>query len=170
LRASKTGSRGFSVVEVLIAATIFLVLAVGILPLFTQSITSNLAGREATDTSNYGRSQVEQFLQLSYEHPDLRVPDAGTVMTTQEYWSTQQNKWVRGAPPTTDRALWLRTTNVRQFQVQDIEDDGYFNTPLDGTRSTQAHLKEIEVVVRSARGEVVLGANRQMRMRMLKAK
>lgn len=150
--AGSAGSRGFSVVEVLIASAIFLVIAVGLLPLFAQSITSNLAGRETTDSTNHGRSRLEEMDQLSFSSPLLVIPAGSTEGVAQEYWSQKDKVWKAGAPPVADPALWLRTTSVRQYTVTDLADNGVFDDPLDGGAAFgQVHLKEVQVAVRSAR-------------------
>ncbi|HYG64411.1 MAG TPA: hypothetical protein VEL74_17670 [Thermoanaerobaculia bacterium] len=180
--AANIRSGGFSVIEVLIASAIFLVIAVGLLPLFAQSITSNLAGRETTDTTNHGRSRLEEIDQLSFFNPNLTVPAGETEGTVQEYWSQKDKIWKAGAPPLADPALWMRTTRVRQFSVSDLNDDGTFDSPLDGDAAPgQVHLKEIQVAVRSAREGTQLadgtwstrsglGGIWESRMRTLKAK
>ncbi|HVR99963.1 MAG TPA: type II secretion system protein, partial [Thermoanaerobaculia bacterium] len=71
VNGSRRPAAGYSLVELLVASAIFLILMVGILPLFTTSIRTNLAGREATDTANYGRSRLEQLFQLEFSKPEL---------------------------------------------------------------------------------------------------
>jgi prepilin-type N-terminal cleavage/methylation domain-containing protein len=162
---------GFTVVEVIIASAIFLILAVGLLPLFARSITNNLAGRETTDTTNYGRSRLEQLDQMSFLSASLAVPSGSTEGVTQEFWSPKDKIWKTGAPTSTDPALWYRTTRVRQFSVSDLGDDATFDTPLDGSAAAgQVHIKEIQVAVKSARSEGPLGGNWETRMRTLKVK
>lgn len=184
MQSERTMQRGFSVVEVLIASAIFLVIAVGLLPLFAQSITSNLAGRETTDSTNHGRSRLEQMDQVSFSDPSLAVPAGATEGVIEEYWSQNDKVWKTGVPPTTgtDPALWLRTTRVRQYTVTDLADNGVFDTPLNGDASAgQVHLKELLVSVRSAREGTQLadgswsstsglGGIWETRMRTLKAK
>jgi prepilin-type N-terminal cleavage/methylation domain-containing protein len=140
--------RGFSLVEVLIASAIFLIIALGVLPLFAQAIRSNLSGRDATDVSNLARSHVEELLQVPFE--TLAVPTGETEGATEEYWSTTTQKWVAGSTPATgDAALWYRTTTIRQFELRDLQDDGVADNPLPGgTPSGEIHFKEIVVEVR----------------------
>lgn len=162
---------GFTVVEVVIASAIFLILAVGLLPLFARSITNNLVGRETTDTTNYGRSRLEQLDQMSFFSQVLTVPDGSTEGKTEEYWSQADKIWKPGVPPITDPALWFRTTRVRQFSVSDLADDATFDAPLaGGAAEGQVHIKEVQVAVRSARAEGPLGGNWETRMRTLKVK
>jgi len=166
-------SAGFSVIEVLIASLIFLVIAVGLLPLFTNSMRNNLDGKEATEVSNIGRSQVEDLLQIPFADPKLVIPSGKTELVTNEYWSTSSQTWKPGTPTTADPGPWLRKTRVRQFSISDLADNGTFDSPLDGSADEgQVHLKELEVTVQNARAAnaFALGHGRQFTVRMLKAK
>lgn len=168
----KRGQQGFSVVEVLIASLIFLVIAVGILPLFAASTRNNADGREATEVSNFGRSSVEDLMQATFNDARLTVPNASTVLTRVEYFSKATQTWVTGTSSAADPALWQRRTRVRQFNVNDMS-DGILNTPLTGAADPgQVHIKEVEVEVWHARdaGSISLGAPQHFTVRMLKAK
>src|SRR5215218_7412488 len=140
--------RGFSLIEVLIASAIFLIIALGVLPLLTQSIRSNLSGRDATDVSNFSKARVEELLQVPFE--TLEVPDGNPEGVVKEYWSATAKAWKPGATATTgDAALWYRTTTIRQFSLSDLQDNGVADTPLPGgTPAGQIHFKEIVVEVR----------------------
>ena len=160
-------TRGFSVVEVLIAAAIFLIIALGILPLFAQAIRNNMSGRDATDVSNLGKSHVEELLQVPFDA--LVVPATGTVGETKEFYSQLDKKWKSGTPPADDPALWLRTTRVRQYSMSDLLDDGVANNPLAGnTPVSQINFKEIEVEVRSANNNA-LSSGKSLTLRRLRA-
>ena len=159
--------RGFSVVEVLIATLIFLIIAVGILPLFAASARSNLEGREATEVSNFGRSSIEDLLQAPISDPRLAVPSGSTVRVSDEYWSQTSKSWKPGTGTSADPALWRRRTRVRQYNVSNL------SVPLDGgIDSGQVHLKEVEVQVWHGRDpqSLALGGGRRFTVRMLKSK
>jgi prepilin-type N-terminal cleavage/methylation domain-containing protein len=159
--------RGFSVVEVLIATLIFLIIAVGILPLFAASARNNLDGREATEVSNFGRSAIEDLLQAPISDPRLAVPSGSTVRVANEYWSKKDQVWKSGTGTSTDQALWRRQTRVRQYNVTNL------STPLDGGADAgQVHLKEVEVQVWHGRNQqsLALGGGRRFTVRMLKSK
>jgi prepilin-type N-terminal cleavage/methylation domain-containing protein len=163
---TKTGERGFSVVEVLIAAAIFLIIAVGVLPLFVQSIRNNVSGREATDISHVAKSRVEEMLQVPYN--SLQIPAGSTESVVEDYWSRSTKAWQTGTPSPSD-AVWLRTTRVRQFALSDLTADGVANTPLDGgTPTGQVHFKEIIVEIRSANANI-LSSGKALTLRMLRA-
>ena len=158
--------RGFSVVEVLIAAAIFLIIAVGVLPLFVQSIRNNVAGRDATDISHVSKSRVEEMLQVPYN--SLVIPAGSTESVVEDYWSRKLKSWQTGTPPVAD-AVWLRTTRVRQFSLSDLTADGVADHPLDGSTPTgQVHFKEIVVELRSG-NQNVLSSGKALTLRMLRA-
>lgn len=164
-------SRGFSVVEVMIASAIFLLIAIGVLPLFTQSIKNNLSGRESTEVSNHSRSKIEELLQVPFASPEMTVPTTGNVGETTEYWSETEKKWKPGDTPTTgEKALWLRTTRIRQYAISDLKDNNVLDNPLPGTAAMgQVHMKEIEIEVESLREDGPMGGGKTLRVRMLRA-
>jgi Tfp pilus assembly protein PilV len=168
----KRTEHGFSVVEVLIASLIFLVIAVGILPLFAASARSNEDGREATEVSNFGRSAIEDLMQASFNDARLTVPSGSNVLTTNDYYSKATQTWITGTPTTTDPALWQRRVRVRQFNISDMS-DGILNNPLPGSADLgQVHIKEIEAEVWHARSanSWALGSPNHFTVRMLKSK
>jgi len=165
------GERGFSVIEVMIATLIFLIIAVGILPLFASSARNNLEGREATEVSNFGRSILENLLQVDFNDARLTIPGGKTSLTADEYYSQKDQVWRAGTGSTSDPAAWRRTTIVRQYGYADLSDDGIFNSPLPGgTSAGQIHIKEIEVQVWHARSQtsLTLGAPRRYTVRAMR--
>jgi prepilin-type N-terminal cleavage/methylation domain-containing protein len=176
-----TRQRGFSVIEVMIAAAIFLIVAIGILPLFTQAIRNNLAGRDGTDVSNLAKSRVEEMMQVPFA--SLQVPVGKQWACTAEYWSMAQKAW-KPAPTmptpcatanisglnslTNDSALWVRTTQLRQFSLSDVQTSGTATPQIGGTAANQTHLKEIVVEVRST-SQNPLGSGKVLTLRMLRS-
>lgn len=161
---------GFSFLEVMIASAVFLIVAVGLLPLFARSVSNNLGGREATDVANLGKSRVEEMFQLTYNHPLLTVPAGQTVLVANSYFSKKDNVWKTGTETATDPASWTRVTRVRQYSISDLQGDFTFNNPLDGSAPPgQVHIKEIEVEVVPGRDNRQLGPVKQLTLRMLKA-
>lgn len=172
---------GFSLIEVLVAMALLTVVLLSLLPLFHRSMVVNAAGREAGHQSALGRSEVEELLQLPFNH-DLLEVEAGTERTITEYWSTGlpdrlgDEGWRPDLPPPgagfgdQEEALWQRTVRVRQYSLNGVEDtdgdgvidrvsgledadrDGVFDNPLPaGTLAAAVHLKEVEVSVDSRR-------------------
>lgn len=157
-------ARGFSLIEVLIASAIFLVLALGILPLFTQAMRSNLSGRNSTDLSNFGKSRMEELLSVPFD--TLAVPAGQTEGVTDEYWDSSTKTWKTGTPIA---ALWYRTTKIRQFSLADLLDNGTADTPLPGgTPVEQVHFKEILIEVHGRPAGLLYGGP-TLRLRRLRA-
>ena len=72
---------GYSLVEVLLGLTILMVALVGLMPLFTKSIQQNLEGKQSTEATGFGRTQLEELLQLRW--PELKVQ----VTSVSEQWA-----------------------------------------------------------------------------------
>lgn len=175
--------QGFSLIEVLIALALLTVVLVSLLPLFSRSMAINASGREAGVQSTLGRSEVEELLQLPFNH-DLMEVQAGTERVLTEYWSTGDPErlgdeaWRPDLPTPgaglgrQEEVLWQRTTRVRQYALQGVEDtdgdgvvdrilgledadrDGLFDNPLPaGALPATIHIKELDVSVDSRRGK-----------------
>ncbi len=156
---------GFSVVEVLIAAGIFLIIAIGVVPLFTGAIVRNRAGSESTSLNHMGLSRAEQVLELNFNDPSL------DPATTTEYYSRLNRRWMPGTPTASDPGLWLRSTTVTQFNVSDLLDDGILNTPLPaGSDPVFVHVKQVQVAVQHARaaGNPLSAQRNRFGLRVLK--
>lgn len=167
--------RGFSIVEVMIAALILLVVAIGVLPLFVNSIVANAQGQDSTSAANFARSRLEEFKSMSFTDPRLTIA-AGTERQFDEIYLFNAKKWIDGTvPPAGDWALWSRTTWVRQYQsIDSTQPPPYLTTPLPAsTDPTFVHLKEIEVRVVSNRnttgGKSSFGGGKAISARVFKA-
>jgi len=153
---------GFTIIEVLIAAVLLLMIAIGVLPLFTRSIISNAEGFDHSQVANYARARAEEFFQLPFNSPELTLL-VGTERVFPEYYSQSTQEWIDGAVPDGDSALWTRTTTIRQFNVADL------TAPLaDTAPAANVHLKEITVAVQSTRGGP-LGVGKQITVRLFKS-
>lgn len=162
-------ARGFSVIEVLIATAIFFIIAMGVLPLFTQSMANNVAGREASEVTNYAKSRVEEMLQLPYNAEAMTIPGGSNVLEVVEYWSAAEKAWKPGPVPSGSDALWVRTIRIRQFGFGDLADGSLDNPLPGGTPIEHVHLKEIEVEVNGTRNSGPFGGAKRMNVRMLRA-
>lgn len=161
----RRGAAGFSFIEVVIASLLMLMIAVSVLPMFTEAAASNETGREYTDVSNFARSRAEEFVQLPFNAEPVTVT-AGTERIHEEYFSATSRKWLAGTTPTApDRALWLRRTTVRQFEAKDTT----LATPLPaGTDLLRIHVKEVQVEVRGASVGSLFGPAKSITIRALK--
>lgn len=162
---------GFSLIEALVAAAIFLIIALGLVPLFTRSMISNVAGAESNDVSNFGRSRIEQFYQLPFNAADLTI-DAGTEKQFDDYYSLADHSWKDGAAPVGDPAEFERTTIVRQYHINALTDGELSTDEAEpaGTPADFIHLKEIEVTIVATRETGALGSGKQIDLRALKFK
>ena len=170
-----SSARGFSLIEVLIAAVILLVILLGIVPLFLRASVNRQAGRESTSVASYARSQAEALLQLPFDHEDVSVPAGQDALSLVEYLVPGSHVWSDDNSLAGD-AQWVRTTRVEQFGTADLLDgdtdgDGdSLDTPLPGgTDPRSVQLKQIEVAVTSPRDGGAFGAGQELTVRVLKA-
>ena len=189
---SRSAGKGFTLLELLVAAGLLLVVLVGLLPLFMRSIMENVEGRESTQVSNHGRSELEIFKQVRFNNPELDIT-AGTETVVQQYWTRPDpdyvgdEKWL-DTVPVGELGLWDRTTTIRQFGIngvidndldgiidqiiglEDADYDGYLDNPLAGGSLPGAiHLKEVDVQIESQVEHALAGEPVDIRMRGLKA-
>jgi|GEM_PF-665835 len=175
--------QGFSLVEVLVAMALLTVVLISLVPVFTRAMRVNAQGNEAGRQSQLGRSEIEELLQLPFNHELLEVT-AGNERTLTEFWSTGQPErlgdegWRPDLPTAgaglgrQEEALWRRTVTVRQYSLNGVRDtdsdgvvdlvlgledtdrDGVFDNPLPaGALAATVHLKEVDVSVASRRAE-----------------
>lgn len=165
------GEQGFSLIEVLIAAGILLVVALGVLPIFAQAIVNNRAGADYTQATNFAKSEIERLYALPFSHPDLTV--VGDETERVQYFSQEQKIWIDGAAPPEDPPLWTRTTIIRQYGVGgfvDLDKNGSLEGSLPGgAPETFVHVKELEVRVESGRSGGPLGAGKRITLRVYKS-
>lgn len=179
LRRKGSGSgaaAGFSVVEVMIAAAIFLIICIGMLPLFTRSINSNLIGNDYMNATNHGRSGLETLLQLYFDSPTLLV-DAGTEKEIKDYWTQGDLKkagdeeWLTVLPTTGEQVLWNRTTTLRQYGINALADGNV--KPEEalpaGTDPIFIHFKELRSQVESTRAGGPIGGGKRVTLRVFKS-
>ena len=189
---SRVVGKGFTILELLVAAGLLLVVLVGLLPLFMRSIMENVEGRESTQVSNHGRSELEIFKQLRFNNPELDIT-AGTETVVQRYWTlgdpdyVGDEEWV-DTVPAGEFGLWDRTTTVRQYGIngvidndldgiidqiiglEDADYDGYLDNPLPGGSLPGAiHLKEVDVAIETQAERAIAGEPIDIRIRGIKA-
>lgn len=158
-----TREGGFSLIEVLVAALILGIIALGLVPLYTRAIRSNFEGFDYTRVSNFAKSRAESYLELPFNSAALTVPGGLKELTVTDYYSTNDHAWV-ATLAAGDEALFTRTTTVRQFSVGDITD------PLDGGKPPEVvHLKEITVAIQGNRSGGPLGTGKSIAVRVFKS-
>jgi hypothetical protein len=182
--------RGVSLVEVLIAALLLVIVALGLVPLLTRAMVSNVSGADSTTVSNYAKTGAENLRQASFFWQELIVPAGQTEGLQTYYWTRGDGQevgdsvegWVRmAAPPDPDTILapptgrgdvpWRRNTRVHYYHIDDLQGDSRFNTPLDGgTDPIFVHLKDYEVQVEGVeQSSHIIGQRRRIIVRTLKA-
>lgn len=174
---------GFNLVEMLIGIGLLFVIAVAVIPLFARAAALNNFGRESTMVASHGRTVQEEFAQLDFNAPRLTLT-AGDELVSEEFWvpetvtSSDPNdpldpalgSWVDAAGLAGRRPHWQRELRVRQFSVNDLNDDGEFDDPLDAASDFNfVHLKEVEVEVQGMREGGPFGRSRRVVITRMKA-
>ena len=173
---------GFSMIEVLVAATLLLFIALGLIPLFTRAIRDNETGSDTTQASSGNKSKLEETLQLPFNNSALDVP-AGLAegQVVESYAQGDRYKvgdanegWFFGAPSGKGLLLWTRTTRVHQYSMGDLDKRSRdFVLEEDerepgGSDPTYVHLKEVEVTLESEKESTLFGGGRRVTFRVLK--
>lgn len=165
---------GFSMIEALIAAAILLIIALGLLPLFSRAISDNVSGNDATQATNGSRTQLEELLQVPFNNTRLAIPGGSTQLQVADFWTRGDAKKTGSAnegwwasPSGHGQVLWQRTTRVRQYSISDLA-DGKLDTPLPGdTQPTFVQLKELEVEMDNPKKDLI-GNGQGITLRVIK--
>ncbi len=161
---------GLSLVEVLVAAGLFLIVVIGVLPLFTRAMGANVSGNEATQGSAFARSQIEELLQLPFTSANLAPTGNNPI---RHYYSAETRTWQPGLPPPdgSDPALWTREISVRQYHVSALADGRIEDTEALAAAADAAwvHLKEITVELKGQRESAALGPAQDFTFQVFKA-
>jgi Tfp pilus assembly protein PilV len=158
--AVRRGEAGFSIIEALIAAAILLIIALGLLPVFSRAINDNVTGNDATQATNGSRTELEELLQIPFNNQRVVVAAGQTKTETKDFYTRAKADPSTGAYEIGDATegwiadatgrgpvLWNRTTTVQQYGITDLN-DGKLDSPLDGsTQANFVHLKQIQVQV-----------------------
>jgi Tfp pilus assembly protein PilV len=163
------GEQGLSLIEILFASLLFLAVALGVVPMFTQSMVSNTSGNDSTKASNFARARAEELTQVAFNHQDLTV-DAGSEKTIEEYYTSSDSQWHLAPVPAGTIPAWMRTTTVRQYNVDALDDDRVEIAEAlpTGTDPSFIHLKEIQVSVEQG-GSIFTSKAKTITVRTLRA-
>ena len=174
LPAGRHGAAGFSIIEALIASAILLIIALGLLPLFSRSISDNVSGNDATQATNGSRTQIEEMLLVPFSNDRMTVPTGATFAQAKTSYTagalnktgdTDEGWWT--TPAGHGSVLWTRTSEVRQYTVSDL-DDGSLDTPKPGgTEATFIHFKEVTVTVDNPKKNL-FGGSQGITLRVVK--
>lgn len=182
--------RGLTLIEALVAMLLLLIIMIGVLPLFTRSMTQNAAGSEATQAANHIRAHLDAMQQLPFNNLPLQIVSGDVRINTADYFAgdmTTQGDEHWAAPGNgTGPVLWRGETTVRQYRLGraldtdsdgvddsfeglvDSDNDGLFDSPLP-SGSDQAQIKELDVLLTHQREEGgPIATPRPYRVRLLK--
>ena len=167
---------GFSLVEVLIAMALAGLLLIGVLPLFTKSMSNNVEGNQLTEVTNRARMHIEELMAMPIDAEELTVPDGQAELLTVDVYDPAQERWVAEADLTANREpLYTRTTRVRQFSMSAVSniDQEFEDAEVlpGGTPASQVEIKEIVVRVNSGRPTFLnlMGRQKAVTLRVLKS-
>lgn len=164
--APSGAQRGFSIVEVLIAALILMFVALGTIPLFTMAMRSNLSGHESTKVANFARERLEEFWQLPFDDPLLTIV-SGDERVHDDYFDEATSRWLTlsGTPPAD--SMWIRHVIIRQYAVDDL------TAPISSDQAavdpSRVQLKQITVSIDTSRTGGPLGGAKTIVLQAFKA-
>ncbi|HEV7668093.1 MAG TPA: hypothetical protein VGS22_06185 [Thermoanaerobaculia bacterium] len=142
--------RGFSVVEVLIAAGILLFILLGLLPIFTRSAMSNSSGNQYTQLTNAAKSELERLIDLPLDNTEVTVPAGVTERVITTYYSGISKTWVDTTKLGSEEPVWNRKVTVRQCDLAGFI-NGRCATLQPGGVVPPAQLRQIDIEVSPGR-------------------
>jgi Tfp pilus assembly protein PilV len=166
------GQRGFSLIEGLIGSMLFLLVVIGVLPLFVRAMMDNAAGADYTKVANLAKSGNEDFsrawFDLNNPNPaSYAVPSGSTSNVIDRYLDPVTNTWQPWPPPASVAAQWRRTTTVTKYAFEDYAQNGTFTFKLDG--ALKSDVLQTQVQVQNVTPTGPLGARRQTILRFMKS-
>lgn len=114
-RSTLDAERGWSLIELLAATTLFLVALLAAAPLFMRAVHDVRTGAVRSAASILAQNGLEAW----------RPPPGGSPaapVARREYYSFAQRRWLAVPPAPPDRALWVRETSVRRYPLDAITD------------------------------------------------
>jgi hypothetical protein len=149
----RASEAGFSLVEGLIAAALLVFILIGVLPLFERSRLNLMQGNDATSVANAVIDGTDRLYGLPFSSQVTNVLTGTTQTQATDFWLLDDNRWVPDMTPyPTDRAQFTRSTNIEQFGLADLIDNGVLDTPLDGNvQPNFVQIKRITAQVVNAR-------------------
>lgn len=184
---------GYSLVEVLLGLTILMVALIGLMPLFTRSIQQNLEGKQSTEATGHGRTELEHLLQLDFNNWLVSVLNNDS-RPLHLYWTEGDptkrgdERWTPDIPPSSTFASWEMDSVVRQYGIRSVRDDdldgivevivgledsnldGVLDNPLPaGSQPAFVHLKTLDVTLEKQSSTVTMGAPLRLDLQTIKA-
>lgn len=185
-RSAISSEAGFSIIEGLVSMAVLLIVVVGLIPLFTQSMINNLAGSHMTQATNFATDGFEEIFELDFEDGRLTLADGSNGLRIAELFGSGQQVGVpleeqridldeaAAVALDTDVVLgdfsvgarasaeWLRVITVRQFPISATRDQQLtVDEQLAGDFPANAvNLKLVEITVVSVRDGNIFGQGR----------
>ena len=106
---------GLTLIEIMFASLLFLAVALGVVPMFTQSMVSNASGNDSTKAANFARARAEELTQYPFNHLDLTV-EAGSEKVLEEYYTSNDAHWHAYPVPDGKNPEWSRTDHRSPVQ------------------------------------------------------
>lgn len=144
---------GFSLIEMLIASFLLLLVVIGLVPLFVQSIKSNESAEETSDLLRAAQLQMEGLVQLPFNDPRITVQSGSEEITNHSIDPSTAYKLVEEdfLPPGYLRNKPVDSElTIRHFNIAAI-DDGVIDEAdaLDaGMSPSLVHFKQIVMDVK----------------------
>lgn len=181
--AGRAANGGFSLIEVLVASLLLLVIALGLIPLFTRAMLDNANGRDATTATNFDRTHLETMSAIPFDFAKMTVPNGQPYLEAKEFYSRGDitidsdsgEGWKTGTPSSyLDRARWTRRTRVRQYQAIDVKNHVFASPKVGGTEEAFVQIKEVEAMIEGLNQDKtmignILGGGPQVTFRLLSA-
>lgn len=192
-RRRRVAGGGFSLVEVLLGLVILLVALIGLMPLFARSIQQNIEGKQSSEATGHGRTELENLMQVDFNSYLVTIPNTQNELSQELYYSQGDpailgDEWWTPTEPPSEVAPWRLTSVVRQFQIGGIRDadldgimeviegiedanlDGLPDNPLPGgTDEAFVHLKTLDVTLENRATVVTTGGPTRFELRTFKA-
>jgi Tfp pilus assembly protein PilV len=183
------GNAGFSMIEAMIAAGILLIIAIGMIPLFTRSMLNNAMGNDYTQATANGVTELEESANKPFQSVDLLPATGAATMQRVDYVArglqtgsaVSDLDWQYTKKDPTDstktiNVMWTRTLRVRTFKVTALDDGQLTDDELASLTSDLGSwdLMEISTLLDSGKSNAGytaggLAAIRQTNFQLLKA-
>jgi prepilin-type N-terminal cleavage/methylation domain-containing protein len=178
-------SAGFSLIELMIAAALLAFIALGLIPLFVQSMQNNETGSDYSAGSNGSKSGLEVTAQVDIRSKTMELPVGGLENVVRDSWTqgdpkeigdAEEGTWWPGAPTDKGRILWRREMTTHEYSMGDLDKQkgDYTLTPEEREAGAGiwpnpfAQLKEVDVILVSESDNAMLGGGRRVSFRTLK--
>ncbi|MCB1035377.1 MAG: prepilin-type N-terminal cleavage/methylation domain-containing protein [Acidobacteria bacterium] len=123
MRRLRRRQAGFSLVEGLVALAILMTVVIGLIPLFTQSMINNTAGRHLTQATNFTTDSFEELAQLPLNNDLLDLPAGLPRVVRAQLISGREALDDSGAPRPGFEYSVLETQNVGDTTLPDDPDE-----------------------------------------------